>query len=63
MAKFIIEVDEGCTLCEQCPFADSEICEGAFEVWVFLLKGIRPFPHQRRIVKKFVEYGRGYKQS
>lgn len=31
MAKFIIEVDEGCTLCEHCPFADSEVCEGIFE--------------------------------
>lgn len=31
MAKFIIEVDDGTTLCEHCPFADSEVCEGAFE--------------------------------
>lgn len=31
MAKFIIEVDEGRTLCEHCPFADSEVCESVFE--------------------------------
>lgn len=27
MAKFILEVPEGTTQCEHCPFADSEICE------------------------------------
>lgn len=26
MAKFIVEVEEGHTQCEHCPFADSEIC-------------------------------------
>lgn len=31
MTKFIIEVDEGPTLCEHCPFADSEVCENIFE--------------------------------
>lgn len=31
MTKFIVEVEEGHTQCEHCPFADSEVCEGAFE--------------------------------
>ena len=29
MAKFILDVQEGTTQCEHCPFADSEICENA----------------------------------
>lgn len=29
MTKFIFNIDEGTTLCEHCPFADSEICENA----------------------------------
>lgn len=29
MAKFILDVPEGTTQCEHCPFADSEICENA----------------------------------
>lgn len=31
MAKFILEVEDGITLCEHCPFADSEICDSA--IW------------------------------
>lgn len=31
MAKFIVEVEEGVTQCEHCPFADSEVCDCAFE--------------------------------
>ena len=31
MAKFIVEVEEGHTQCEHCPFADSEICNSA--IW------------------------------
>ena len=31
MAKFILEVEEGITLCEHCPFADSEICDS--DIW------------------------------
>lgn len=29
MAKFIFNINKGTTLCEHCPFADSEICENA----------------------------------
>ena len=29
MVKFILDVSEGTTQCEHCPFADSEICENA----------------------------------
>lgn len=32
MAKFIVEVEEGVTQCEHCPFADSEVCDCAFEI-------------------------------
>lgn len=32
MAKFILDVQEGATQCEHCPFADSEICENT--VWL-----------------------------
>lgn len=31
MTKFIFNINEGITSCEHCPFADSEVCEGAFE--------------------------------
>ena len=31
MAKFIVEVEEGRTQCEHCPFADSEVCDCVFE--------------------------------
>ena len=31
MAKFILDVQEGTTQCEHCPFADSEICDNA--IW------------------------------
>lgn len=31
MAKFILDVQEGTTQCEHCPFADSDICASA--IW------------------------------
>ena len=31
MAKFILEIPEGSTACEHCPFSDSEICASA--IW------------------------------
>ena len=31
MAKFILEIPEGSTACEHCPFSDSEICNSA--IW------------------------------